>query len=59
MPNSNNLFDLDILNELGASIYSVKDHQGSSISLSFLNSGMYFIRLSSNNQTIVKKIIKN
>lgn len=59
IPNSNNLFDLDILNELGASIYSVKDHQGSSISLSFLNSGMYFIRLSSNNQSIVKKIIKN
>lgn len=58
IPNSNNLFDLDVLNELGASVYSVKDYKENNISLSFLNSGVYFIRLSSNGQSVVKKIIK-
>ena len=58
IPNSNNLYDIDIYNTQGGSIYSVQKYEGNNISLSFLNSGMYFIRLSSNSQSIVQKIIK-
>ena len=56
--NSNNFYDIDILNSQGSLIFSAKDYGGSSISLSFLSSGIYFIRLSSNSHSIVSKIIK-
>ena len=58
IPNSNNFYDIDILNIQGATVYSVNTYEETNISLSFLNPGMYFIRLSSNSQCIVKKIIK-
>ena len=54
-----NFYDIDILNAQGAIIFFDMNYEGNNISLSFLNPGMYFIRLSSNNQSIVKKIIKN
>ena len=58
IPNSNDLYDIDIYNTQGGSIYSVQKYKGNNISLSFLNSGMYFIRLTSNSQSVVQKIIK-
>lgn len=58
IPNPENFYDIDILNTRGAIIFSATDYEGSSLSLSFLNAGMYFIRLSSNSQSLVKRIVK-
>jgi hypothetical protein len=53
-----NTFDISITDTTGKIIYKI-DNAPNNIDISNLNSGMYFLKIYTNNTTTIKKIIKN
>ena len=54
-----NEFSIQVFDFLGNQVYSNDSESSKSIDLSFLTSGIYFIEVTTNNNHLIKKLIKN
>lgn len=57
--NSNKVFSVEIYNVLGQKVFEIKNADGSNLSVTNLNKGVYLVKITDDTKSLIKKLIIN
>jgi endonuclease I/chitodextrinase len=57
--NSNKAFSVEIFNVLGQKVFEIKNADGSNLSVTNLNKGVYLVKITDDSKSLIKKLIIN
>ncbi|MFE3871054.1 endonuclease [Flavobacterium sp. ZS1P70] len=57
--NSNKAFSIEIFNVLGQKVFEIKNADGSALSVTNLNKGVYLVKITDDSKSLIKKLIIN
>jgi endonuclease I/chitodextrinase len=57
--NSNKAFSIEIYNVLGQKVFEIKNADGSNLSITNLNKGVYLVKITDDSKSLIKKLIIN
>jgi endonuclease I/chitodextrinase len=57
--NSNKAFSIEIYNVLGQKVFEIKNADGSALSVTNLNKGVYLVKITDDSKSLIKKLIIN